>query len=156
MRLHSLRLISRSLTGKFVALTMIFLIVPTIRYSKFSDADSERRNFLLHNLQVEGRLAAEALEPKLKKVGGKAMLDAAKAVQDMADDQVHIKLLLRPAGRNDAFFLVATSPAIETADLDRERQRLDDTGVLSHLDESCAGTGPLPSNVPDRQEKTSC
>jgi two-component system sensor histidine kinase ChvG len=138
-----LRLISRSLTGKFVVLAVMFLIVPVMLYVKFSQADTERRNFLVRSLQVEGRLAAEALEPVLNKAGGKALLDAARAVQDLASDQVHIKLLLRPAGRNDAFFLVAASPTIETADLDRERQRLSDTGVLARLDESCAGTGPL-------------
>lgn len=138
-----LRLVSRSLAGKFLALAAMFLAVPAILYAKFADTDAERQAFLLHNLQVEGRLAAEVLEPVLNRPGGKALLDAAKAVQDLATDQVHIKLLLRPAGRSDAFFLVAASPAIETADLDRERQRLDQTGVLSRLDDSCAGTGPL-------------
>lgn len=138
-----LRLISRSLAGKFVALAAMFLVVPVILYVKFADADAERQAFLLHSLQVEGRLAAEVLEPVLNRAGGKALLDAAKAVQDLATDQVHVKLLLRPAGRGDAFFLVAASPMIETADLDKERQRLDDTGVLSRLDESCAGTGAL-------------
>ncbi len=135
--------ISRSLAGKFLVLATMFLVVPIILYVKFADADAERQAFLLHNLQVEGRLAAEVLEPVLNRAGGKVLLDAAKAVQDLATDQVHVKLLLRPAGRGDAFFLVAASPAIETADLDRERKQLGDTGVLSRLDESCAGTGPL-------------
>ncbi|HXP96530.1 MAG TPA: sensor histidine kinase, partial [Telmatospirillum sp.] len=143
MRARQLRLVSRSLTGKFVVLAIMFLVVPVILYVKFAEVDTERRNFLLHSLQVEGRLAAEALEPALSKASGKALLGAAKAVQDLANDQVHIKLLLRPVGRGDSFFLVAASPTIETADLDRERQRLDETGVLSRLDESCAGTGPL-------------
>ncbi|PKU25580.1 sensor histidine kinase [Telmatospirillum siberiense] len=138
-----LRLISRSLAGKFLALATMFLVVPAILYVKFADTDAERQAFLLHSLQVEGRLAAEVLEPVLNRAGGRALLDAAKTVQDLAIDQVHVKLLLRPAGRGDAFFLVAASPAIETADLDRERQRLDQTGVLSRLDASCAGTGPL-------------
>lgn len=137
-----LRLVSRSLTGKFLVLAAMFLVVPAILYVKFADADAERQAFLLHSLQVEGRLAAEVLEPVLNRAGGKAVLDAAKAVHDLATDQVHVKLLLRPSGR-DGFFLVAASPMIETADLDRERQRLDQTGVLSRLDESCADTGPL-------------
>lgn len=138
-----LRLISRSLAGKFIVLTAMFLTVPAILYVNFAAADAERQNFLLHSLQVEGGLTAEVLEPILNRAGGKALLDAAKEVQELANDQVHIKLLFRPAGRNDAFFLVAASPTIETANLDQERQRLSDTGELSRLDASCAGTRPL-------------
>ena len=138
-----LRLISRSLTGKFIVLVAMFMIVPAILYVKFAEADAERQDFLLRSLQMEGRHAAEAFEPILNKADGKSLLDAAKMVQNFANDQVRIKLLLRPSGRSDSFFLVAASPAIATTDLDRERQRLGDTGILSRLDESCAGTRPL-------------
>lgn len=138
-----LRLISRSLTGKFIALAAMVVIVPVILYGKFAEADAERQDFLLRSLQMEGRLAAEALEPILNKTDGKSLLDAAKTVQRFANDQVRIKLLLRPSGRNDTFFLVAASPAIATTDLDQERHRLGDTGIMSRLDESCAGTKPL-------------
>ena len=138
-----LRLISRSLTGKFIALATMVVIVPAILYVRFAEADAERQDFLLRSLQMEGRLAAEALEPILNKTDGKSLLDAAKTVQSFANDQVRIKLLLRPSGRSDAFFLVAASPAIATTDLDQERHRLGDTGILSRLDESCAGTKPL-------------
>ena len=138
-----LRLISRSLTGKFIALATMVVIVPAILYVRFAEADAEKQDFLLRSLQMEGRLAAEALEPILNKTDGKSLLDAAKTVQSFANDQVRIKLLLRPSGRSDAFFLVAASPAIATTDLDQERHRLGDTGILSRLDESCAGTKPL-------------
>ena len=129
-----LRLISRSLTGKFIVLAAMFMIVPAMLYGKFAEADAERQDFLLRSLQMEGRHAAEALEPILNKADGKSLLDAAKTVKTFANDQVRIKLLLRPSGRSDAFFLVAASPAIATTDLDRERQRLGDTGILSRLD----------------------
>jgi len=121
----------------------MFMIVPAMLYGKFAEADAERQDFLLRSLQMEGRHAAEALEPILNKADGKSLLDAAKTVKTFANDQVRIKLLLRPSGRSDAFFLVATSPAIATTVLDQERQRLSDTGILSRLDESCAGTKPL-------------
>lgn len=141
--LEALRLASRSLIGKFVALAAIFLVVPVILYQKFAAADAERQAFLLRSLQVQGRLVAEGLEPLLTSPGGRSLLDATKAVSALASDPVHIKLLLRPAGRRDSFFLVAASPAIQQADLENERQKLDLTGVLARLDESCAGQTPL-------------
>ncbi len=144
--LKLLRLASRSLAGKFLALAGIFLTVPLILYNKFEAADAERQAFLLRTLQVQGRLAAQSLEPALNRVGGRSLLDAARAVESLANDQVHIKLLLRPAAplnRGDAFFLVAASPPIDPADLDKERQHLTETGVLPRLDESCAGDRPL-------------
>ncbi len=140
---NPLRLASRSLAGKFLILAGIFMTVPVILYGQFEAADAERQAFLLRSLQVQGRLAAQGLEPVLNRVGGRAPLDAAKALAGLATEQVHIKLLLRPAGRADAFFLVATSPPLDAGMLDGERQHLDETGVLSHLDESCAGDHPL-------------
>jgi two-component system sensor histidine kinase ChvG len=138
-----LRLISRSLAGKIVVLAVVFLVVPIILYSKFAEVDAERQAFLLRNLQIEGRLVAEDLEPILTRAGARAPLDAGKAVQDLANGQVHVKLLLRPQERSDSFFLVAANPPLETAELDMERQRLVDTGILAKLDESCAGEQPL-------------
>ncbi|MDR3439450.1 HAMP domain-containing sensor histidine kinase [Telmatospirillum sp.] len=148
-----LRLISSSLAGKIIALAAMFLIVPIILYTKFADADAERQAFLLHNLQVEGRLAAEVLEPILSHSGGRAPLDAAKAVQDLGNDQVQVKLLLKPAGRADSFFLVAANPPVESPDLEQERQRLSDTGILAKLDESCAGDRPLAVHFSGRSGK---
>jgi two-component system, OmpR family, sensor histidine kinase ChvG len=137
------RLASQSLAGKSLILAAIFMVVPLILYGRFEAADSERQAFLLRTLQMQGRLAAQALEPVLGRAGGRTPLEAAKALQGMANEQVHIKLLLRPAGRDNAFFLVAASPAIETTALDQERQNLQQTGVLTRLDESCAGDRPL-------------
>ncbi|MTJ80745.1 MAG: HAMP domain-containing histidine kinase [Telmatospirillum sp.] len=138
-----LRLLSSSLAGKIIALAAIFLVVPVILYNKFAAADAERQAFMLHNLQVEGRLAAEVLEPILTRAGARAPLDAARAVQDIGNDQVQVKLLLRPSLQTDSFFLVAANPAVETGALDIERQRLADTGILGKLDQSCNGDQPL-------------
>ena len=138
-----LRLISRSLVGKFIALGAMFMIIPAILYMKFAAADAERQDFLLRSLQIEGRHAAEALEPVLTKIDGKSLHNAAQKVGNFANDQVRIKLLLRPSGQSNAFFLVAVNPASLSTDLDQERQRLSDTGILTRLDESCAGTKPL-------------
>jgi two-component system sensor histidine kinase ChvG len=138
-----LRLASRSLAGKFVALAAIFLILPLTLYAKFEAADAGRQAFLLRTLQVQGRLAAQVLEPVLTRVGGRSLLDAAKAVETLANDQIRIKLLLRPAGRGDTFFLVAASPPIDQSNLDKERVQLGNTGILPNLDESCGSNHPL-------------
>ncbi len=138
-----LRLISRSLVGKFIALGVMFMIIPAILYMKFAKADAERQDFLLRSLQIEGRHAAEALEPILTKIDGRSLHNAAQKIGNFPNDQVRIKLLLRPSGQSNAFFLVAVSPASLSTDLDQERQRLSDTGILARLDESCAGTKPL-------------
>ena len=141
--LKMLRLVSRSLAGKVLTLAAFFLIVPLILYTRFSAADAERQAFLLRNLQVEGHLATEILEPILSRSGSRAPQEAAKAVQDLGSSQVQVKLLLQPAGTTDALFLVAANPPIDPAGRDQERQRLTDAGILGKLGESCAGDRPL-------------
>ena len=138
-----LRLVTRSLTGKFLAVTLVFLIVPIILYSKFAEADAERQAFLLRALQAEGRLVAQDLQPVLAKSGGRTLLDIAQAVKDIASDQMRVKLLFRPAEQGDSFFLVAANPVIEPASLDEERRRLERAGVLPRLEESCDGDRTL-------------
>lgn len=138
-----LRLAIRSLTGKFLALAAIFLVVPLILYGRFEQADAERQALLLGTLQVQGHLVAEGLRPLLAGTGGKTLLDAGKAVRTLAGGQVRVKLLLRPTGRGPSFFLVAATPEIAPADLEAERNRLAETGVLDRLDESCQGDTPL-------------
>ena len=141
--LAGIRTVSRSLTGKFVAVALVFLIVPIILYDKFAEADHERQAFLLRALQAEGLLVAQDLQPSLSKATGRSLLDIAKTVHDLATDQMRVKLLLRPAGQSDSFFLVAANPPIENADLEEERRRLDQAGVLPRLDESCDGDRTL-------------
>jgi two-component system sensor histidine kinase ChvG len=138
-----LRLVSRSLAGKVLTLATFFLIVPVILYARFSSADAERQTFMLRNLQAEGRLATEVLEPILSRSGNRAPQEAAKAVQDLGSSQVQVKLLLQPAGTADTLFLVAANPPIDPTARDRERQHLTDAGILEKLDESCASDRPL-------------
>ena len=134
------------MASKFLALSVIFLIVPLTLYAKFEAVDGDRQAFLLRTLQQEGRLATQALQPALTRIGTKSLLDAAKALQSVAGEQVRIKLLLRPTGRDDAFFLVAGTPPLivrDQNDLTVERDRLAQTGIVPHLDESCSGDRPL-------------
>ena len=137
------RTVSRSLTAKFLAVALVFLIVPVILYGKFAEADAERQAFLLRALQAEGLLVAEDLRPSLTSSSGHSLLDVARAVHDLSSDQMRVKLLLRPTGQSDSFFLVASNPPVEAANLDEERRRLDAAGVLPRLDESCDGDRTL-------------
>jgi len=137
------RTVSRSLTGKFVAVALVFLIVPVILYSKFAEADAERQAFLLRALQAEGLLVAQDLRPSLTSSSGRSLLEVARVVNELSADQMRVKLLLRPAGQSDSFFLVAANPPVEAANLDEERRRLDAAGVLPRLDESCDGDRTL-------------
>ena len=138
-----LRLASRSLIGKFLALALVFLIVPVILFSKFAEADAERQAFLLRVLQDQGHLIAQNLEPTLRRANGRSFLDIGKALQDLATDQILVKLLLRPAGQNNTFFLVAANPPLDAGKLDQEQQRLANTGILPRLDDSCDGNRAL-------------
>lgn len=137
------RTVSRSLTAKFLAVALVFLIVPVILYAKFAEADAERQAFLLRALQAEGLLVAQDLRPSLTSSSGRSLLDIAHVVHDLEADQMRVKLLLRPSGQSDSFFLVASNPLIEPASLDEERRRLDAAGVLPRLDESCDGDRTL-------------
>jgi two-component system sensor histidine kinase ChvG len=53
-----------------------------------------------------------------------------------------VKLLFAPAG-TEGFFYVASWPVVSTAQLDAERQTLDQQGVLGRLSASCDGEFPF-------------
>jgi two-component system sensor histidine kinase ChvG len=134
---------ARSLTGKFLVLVAMFLVVPVILYGRFERADAERQAMLLRTLQMQGHLITEGLRPSLGGAGGRALLDAGKAVRTLGGTQVRLKLLLRPEGRGPSFFMVAANPEIAPEKMEGERDRLAATGVLERLDESCQAEIPL-------------
>jgi two-component system sensor histidine kinase ChvG len=141
-----LRLFSGSLTAKLLLLAIVFLVVPAILYGRFEAADRERQELLLRNLQIQGRLVAQSLEVNLQSLGPKAVVEAAKVVDELGRGELRIKLLLRPTGQGDSFFYVAASPHVDPAYLKAEQQSLVDTGVLTHLEQSCGGNQPLATN----------
>lgn len=138
-----LRLFGGSLTAKLLLLAIVFLVVPAILYGRFETADRERQELLLRNLQIQGRLVAQSLETGLRSLGPKAVVEAAKVVDELGRGELRIKLLLRPTGQGDSFYYVASSPHVDAAYLKAEQQSLTDTGVLSHVEQSCGGNQPL-------------
>jgi two-component system sensor histidine kinase ChvG len=141
-----LRLFSGSLTAKLLLLAIVFLVVPAILYGRFESADRERQELLLRNLQIQGRLVAQSLEGNLQSLGPKAVIEAAKVVDELGRGELRIKLLLRPKEQGDSFFYVAASPHVDPAYLKAEQQSLIDTGVLANLEQSCGGNKPLATN----------
>lgn len=135
--------ISRSLTAKVLTIALFYLVVPLILYGKFHTADTERRDFLIHSLQSQGRLVAENLTPKLSKLSGNGLLDVGPLVAQAAGEGLRIKVLLRPKGQSDSFLLMAANPVLSPEQQQAEPSLLAKTGILSHLDESCADARPL-------------
>jgi two-component system sensor histidine kinase ChvG len=141
--IDGLKAAGRSLIGRILVLAAIFLVVPVILFSKFAEADRARQDFLLRSLQAQGKLVAQQLQPLLNQAQGRNFLNIAKTVESLANDQMRVKLLLRPAGQKDSFFLVAANPPLQFEALEGERQSVDQTGVLLRLDESCDGDRAL-------------
>ncbi|MBL8710327.1 MAG: sensor histidine kinase [Rhodospirillaceae bacterium] len=138
-----LRTLVGSVLVKLVLIGLVFLIVPMILYGRFAAVDEERQQLLLSNLQNQGYLLAQSLELALRTEGPKAPVAAASWVNRLGTSSLRIKLLLRPAGEQQSFYYVAAFPEIDAAYLDAERQALINAGLLSRVEESCAGNRSL-------------
>jgi two-component system sensor histidine kinase ChvG len=134
-----IRLASRSVTGKFLVLALMFMIVPVILFSRFQAADAERQGFLLRSLQSQGRLASAALAPRLGQVSGIGLLEVQQMLAPLGGDGLRIKLLLRPQSHPDSFLMMASQPPIAADKAAEERDLLVRAGLLDGLAESCAG-----------------
>lgn len=141
----------RSLASRLALLTIVFLAVPVLIYDQFRRADDSGRALLLQSVRQQGGLIARALEPDLTEADRAALPKLGAVLSRFADDHTRLRLLLRPrtlSEGGDGFFYVAAAPAVPTADLDAERKRLIDQGVLDRLGGTCAGDEPLALRVP--------
>lgn len=149
---RSLRWLLRSLAGRLLIVTLVFFALPVLIYEQFRQADQERQVLLLRSAQQQGQLIARALEPLLPTADGPQLARLGPALARFADDNTRVRLLLRPQAvtskTGEGFFYVASAPAVATAMLDLERQRLIEQGVLVRLAASCAGDQPLAIPVP--------
>lgn len=147
-----LRWLLRSLAGRLVLVTLVFFALPVLIYEQFRQADQERQVLLLRSAQQQGQLIARAIEPMLPTADGPGLARLGPVVDRFADDNTRVRLLLRPKSvtstGGEGFFYVASAPAVPTAMLDLERQRLIEQGVLVRLAASCAGDQPLAIPVP--------
>lgn len=134
----------RSFAAKLLLLSGVFIAVPIMLYFEFKDANAERNALLLQSVQEEGRLIASALTPHFERFDGKSADSLAKEVERFGAGRVNIKLLFRPrdAAQPDNFFYIASSPAVSSEYLERERQELAESGIVPRLGESCEGNLP--------------
>jgi len=146
------RWLTRSLASRLILVTIVFLAVPLLVYERFRSADQEKQVLLLRSAQQQGQLIAKALAPELERVDGSALTGLGELVSRFADSHTRVRLLLRPSTAQsktgEGFYYVASAPAVPTAMLDLERQRLISQGVLVRLAASCAGDQPLAIPVP--------
>ncbi len=93
--------------------------------------------------QVQGRLAAQALQDKLIAAGPKAPVEAQDLVDSVSRGELWQKLQLRPAEEATSYFYIASAPHVTAEQLSAEREALIASGQLLKATECCAGNRPL-------------
>ena len=132
-----------SVTLKLMLVSAVFLIVPALLYGRFEQADAERKALMVNNLQIQGRLAAQALQEKLIAAGPRAPVQAQDLVDAVSRGELRLKLLLRPADNASSYYYIASAPHLTEEQLNQGRDALIDTGLLLKATESCAGNRAL-------------
>jgi two-component system sensor histidine kinase ChvG len=124
-----------------VLLAVIFLVVPLILYGQFKAADEEKQDLLLRSVREQGRLLGQALLPMLTAGGDHpALPQLGTELARFADEVTNVKLLFAPPG--GGFFYIASQPVVPPAQLDIERDKLQQQGVLDRLSRTCQGQLP--------------
>jgi len=139
-----------SLAGRLIVVAIVFLAVPVLVYSQFREADLRQQDLLQQSALQQGRIIARALRPVLEAATPETLPRLGAELAPFADQNLGLKLLLRPASvpRADGFFYVAAAPTVSVANLEAERRQLIDQGVFDRLAGTCAGNEPLALRIP--------
>jgi two-component system, OmpR family, sensor histidine kinase ChvG len=113
--------------------------VPIILYQQFKAADQEKQDLLLRSVREQGHLLAQALLPLLGEHPALPLIG--QELARFADSVTNVKLLFGPPG--GGFFSIASQPVVPPANLDFERQQLEQQGILDRLAASCDGELPV-------------
>jgi len=132
-----------SLTGKTVFLSVIFILVPFSLYLQFRAAYEASQELLLRSVRAEGRTISQSLLPLIETADSAALPSLGQRLARYAGEITTVKLLLRPAGGTNAFYYVASWPAVAPNNLEAERETLARQGVLDRLAENCQGEIPF-------------
>ena len=127
-------------------LAVVFAAVPLIIYNVFSAADAEKQSILVETVRDKGLVIAAALQPTLAGNGGVPFERLSGELARFASGNTSIRLLFQPSGGN-GFYYVAAAPPVPVDQLNAERQRLADIGVLDKLTQTCSGNLPLAVRV---------
>jgi two-component system sensor histidine kinase ChvG len=120
----------------------VFAAVPLIIYNVFSAADAEKQSILVETVRDKGLVIAAALQPVLAKSDGVPFELLSDELARFGTPNTAIRLLFQPSGGN-GFYYVAAAPAVPIDQLNDERQRLAEIGVLDKLAQTCSGNLPL-------------
>ncbi|HEV7369130.1 HAMP domain-containing sensor histidine kinase [Arenibaculum sp.] len=144
------RWVLRSLASRLVLVSVVFIAVPLLIYQQLREADAQKQALLLESAMQQGLLIARGLEPALARADTMALPRLGEELDRFSDGTTRLKLLLRPSGVPGAqgFFYVGAAPKESNVNLDIERRRLIEQGVLGRLAESCTGNMPLAIRVP--------
>ncbi len=140
------RRLTRSLTARLAVLAIVFAAVPLIIYNVFSAADAEKQSILVETVRDKGLVIAAALQPTLAKNDGVPFEQLSDELARYGTANTSIRLLFQPSGGN-GFYYVAAAPAVSVDQLNAERGRLAEIGVLDKLAQTCSGNLPLAVRV---------
>jgi two-component system, OmpR family, sensor histidine kinase ChvG len=132
----------RSLTAKAAVLALIFFAVPLIVYDQFRAVDEAEKAVLLRSVREHGHVISAALTPMLSSGQRSALPQLGHELARFADDFTNVKVLFAPANKG-GFYYVASWPVVPTAQLDAERETLQQQGILDRLTATCAGEFPF-------------
>jgi two-component system, OmpR family, sensor histidine kinase ChvG len=135
-----------SLAAKTAFLAVVFILVPVFLYLEFRAAYEESQELLLSSVRAEGRTISQALLPLLETADIAALPELGRHLTRFASEVTTIKLLLRPADTSagsDAFYYLASWPAVAQSNLQAEHDTLARQGVLERLAENCRGEIPF-------------
>jgi two-component system sensor histidine kinase ChvG len=135
-----------SLTAKTAFLAVVFILVPVFLYLEFRRAYEESQELLLSSVRAEGRTISQSLLPLLETADNAALPELGRHLTRFGSEVTTIKLLLRPAAASagsDAFYYLASWPAVTQSNLQAEHDTLARQGVLERLAENCRGDIPF-------------
>ena len=124
----------------------MFILVPIFLYLEFRQAHEESQELLLRSVRAEGRTISQSLVPFLETADSAVLPELGSHLTRLASEVTTIKLLLRPAGSDagkDAFYYVASWPAVTQRNLQAEHATLAQQGVLERLAGNCRGEMPF-------------
>jgi len=124
----------------------VFILVPVFLYLEFRQANEESQELLLRSVRAEGRTISQSLLPFLETADSAALPELGSHLTRLASEVTTIKLLLKLASSNagnDAFYYVASWPAVAQSNLQAEHDMLAQQGVLERLAGNCRGEMPF-------------
>ena len=144
------RSLLRSLSLRALALLVVLALLPVLLYSIYARIENERRALLLTAVRDAGTAIAAGLAPTLASVTPAEFGTLAGRLAPFADPRRQVTLFFHPNGSaaDQQFFLVASVPPVDAAEIAPERDRLAALGVLDQLARSCTGGTPLTERVP--------